>query len=62
MGFHTKHKTPAKTHGATPAQPTPPRPLPSAHEATLRELYERIAQGHALSEAEAQAQRKWQGQ
>lgn len=52
-------KATPKTPNITPSKP--PNPVSPEREAALRELYERIAQGHTMAEAEDKARRKWTG-
>jgi hypothetical protein len=57
MLFRTKLKTtsnPRETSQSLPEQPVSPE-----RQIASRELYERIARGHGLADAEDQAQRDW---
>jgi len=59
MFFKFKRSKTRQTIGST--RPRCAELVPSTRETALRDLYERIAHGHALAEAEEQAQRKWRG-
>ena len=57
MLFRIKSSTQAKTQATTPALPE--QPVTPGRQSASRELYERIARGHGLADAEEQAQRDW---
>ena len=56
MWFRIKRKRPTSSDCAS-LKPTNPTPVQS--EAASREMYQRIARGHAFAEAEEQARRRW---
>jgi hypothetical protein len=57
MLFRTKSRTRAKPQTTTPSLPE--QPASPGRQIASRELYERIARGHGLADAEDQAQRDW---
>lgn len=57
MLFRTKSRTHGKLQESTPSLPE--QPASPGRQIASRELYERIARGHGLADAEDQAQRDW---